>query len=293
MDESLKEARSTYRALVYLCGLYVLSLVCIIAKGGDNATISFWGIPLPGVGMLTFVIALGFVFLNLKLAAQLNHIRLILPFGEDEYLAVKHSPWELFSRGWRLSTCVKYVEFLVIFLALGLLTERVSEASRLIAACYFLVNLGIFYYSTIQLWLFRINLRSYERINHLPGDPRFYEPGHDCPDESWTAGQHDSRGGPSDDIADDLSDEEKYLLLSVGKDGNIFVLSTDQTGKWVETGTEKFREVTTPGYAAKYRDALDTLIDRQLVRHKSGAHYSLTGSGWDLKTSLARTLTNT
>jgi hypothetical protein len=78
-----------------------------------------------------------------------------------------------------------------------------------------------------------------------------------------------------------LSSEEINILAAAGKAGDIYLLETQQ-GDLVRAGIEDFYDPDDPAFAAAYVEALESLVERRLVRYKSGQLYNLTGSGFKL-----------
>ena len=78
----------------------------------------------------------------------------------------------------------------------------------------------------------------------------------------------------------DLSDEEQELLIEAGRrGGQLALLSAGQLpGAIVGIGGVKFN--SDPARAARYRDALHSLVRRGYVEHRGGIAYTLTGAGY-------------
>jgi hypothetical protein len=84
-----------------------------------------------------------------------------------------------------------------------------------------------------------------------------------------------------------FSDEELTLLSAAAatKSGEIYVLSSAQTGEFVAVGEEHFFDPEDAAIAAAYIEALQSFQacrPRPLVRHEKGVLYKLTGSGFKL-----------
>jgi class 3 adenylate cyclase len=77
-----------------------------------------------------------------------------------------------------------------------------------------------------------------------------------------------------------FSDEETELLICAAGDGEIVVMSTDETSDWVRAGARDFFDGSDRAVAALYLEALDSLRRRGLVRHSGGVLYELTGTGF-------------
>lgn len=77
-----------------------------------------------------------------------------------------------------------------------------------------------------------------------------------------------------------LSQEELTLLTHAAEDGEIFVHSSDETGRWIEAGSHHFMNEADPALAASYLDALEALLLRRFARHEGGDLFQLTGEGF-------------
>lgn len=77
-----------------------------------------------------------------------------------------------------------------------------------------------------------------------------------------------------------LSAEEIEILISAAEDGEISLLSSDETGAWVCSGNRDFMDPSDRAVAAMYVEALKSLCRRELVTHAGGIAYDLTGSGF-------------
>jgi hypothetical protein len=77
-----------------------------------------------------------------------------------------------------------------------------------------------------------------------------------------------------------LSAEEIEILISAAEDGEISLLSSDETGEWVCAGNRDFTDLSDRAIAAMYVEALKSLCRRELVTHAGGIAYDLTGSGF-------------
>jgi hypothetical protein len=86
-----------------------------------------------------------------------------------------------------------------------------------------------------------------------------------------------------------LSPEEMEILIAAeANNGEISVLSTDETAAWVRAGRHDFIDLSDRAVAATYRDGLRSLIRRGLVEHSGGSAYDLTGSGFAKARELKR-----
>ena len=86
----------------------------------------------------------------------------------------------------------------------------------------------------------------------------------------------------------DLSQEELELLECAAEQGQIVILSTQQTGEFVSAGSEHFLLDEDPAMAARYLEALDSLCRRGLARHEVEVLYRLTGTGFKIARAITR-----
>ena len=91
-----------------------------------------------------------------------------------------------------------------------------------------------------------------------------------------------------DPIQADWSEEELILLSECAQDGEIAVLSSDETGKWIRAGRRDFDDQSDPAVAALYVDALNSLCKRDLAAHEGGILYKLTGKGFKIARALKK-----
>ncbi len=81
-----------------------------------------------------------------------------------------------------------------------------------------------------------------------------------------------------------LSNEEKILVLAIGsaRQPYIWLVKTLATGAYVQAGETKFFEADDPSYAAAYRDAFCSLIEKGLLEPfgDKGA-YQLSKKGYE------------
>lgn len=82
--------------------------------------------------------------------------------------------------------------------------------------------------------------------------------------------------------ASSLRQEEHDLLVRARERGELHVLSTGQIGKFVAVGSVNYVDPHDPPVAARYRDALDSLCRRGLVRLEGGVLYRLTAEGFQV-----------
>jgi hypothetical protein len=84
-----------------------------------------------------------------------------------------------------------------------------------------------------------------------------------------------------------LSPTELHVLRNVPDDGMIELLNSPQA-PFLRLGRKTLPSASEydPASAARYLDALESLQDRGLLRHKGGVLFSLTGRGFDLRKGL-------
>lgn len=83
-----------------------------------------------------------------------------------------------------------------------------------------------------------------------------------------------------------LTNEEIALLLSAADSGELVIIDTHQTEKWVRAGIHDFLDPTDPAFAAIHVDALESLCNRRFARYEGGILYMLTGTGFKIARSL-------
>ena len=76
-----------------------------------------------------------------------------------------------------------------------------------------------------------------------------------------------------------LTAAELELLYHAKETGKICILST-LAGKWIQAGEKDFVNSEDISYAAKYREALGSLLEKKLVTHDGGILYRLTYTGF-------------
>ena len=76
--------------------------------------------------------------------------------------------------------------------------------------------------------------------------------------------------------------EEELLVAATGAGGDVYILTTDQTGPFVMAGNSSYVDPQDPSIAATYRNALQNLISAGYVRQEnaSAMHFTLTDNGW-------------
>ena len=83
-----------------------------------------------------------------------------------------------------------------------------------------------------------------------------------------------------------FSEEEIELLIAAAERGELFIHSSDQTGKWVRSGASDFINVEDPEVAARYLDAFESLQASGLIRYDEGNLFVLTGRGFKVAREL-------
>jgi hypothetical protein len=87
-----------------------------------------------------------------------------------------------------------------------------------------------------------------------------------------------------------LTQDEMDLLVQASRKGDIYLISTDQIGVYVEADNRAYMDETDPAFAATYVEALESLVRRRLARFEDGELYSLTGTGFRLARALKASL---
>lgn len=77
-----------------------------------------------------------------------------------------------------------------------------------------------------------------------------------------------------------LTVQEMELLADAQQGGGIHVMRS-QAGSWVRAGNKDFLNLEDKAYTAKYLDALDSLMEKKLVKHDRGQWYPLTSTGFE------------
>jgi hypothetical protein len=95
-------------------------------------------------------------------------------------------------------------------------------------------------------------------------------------------------GRLTQEAARQLTDIECELLHSVGDDGELQIIATEEIGRWVRTGGKDFLKEQDAAHAAKFADAVQTLMNKGLFRHEAGILYCLTGTGWQEKQDIEK-----
>lgn len=78
-----------------------------------------------------------------------------------------------------------------------------------------------------------------------------------------------------------LSAAEAEILLAAIDAGtrDIYILETDQSGKWVRAGRADYIDKDDLSVAPTYREALEHLVALGYVRHEKASHFTLTSKG--------------
>lgn len=92
----------------------------------------------------------------------------------------------------------------------------------------------------------------------------------------------------ADPMQSDWSEEELILLSACAQDGELFIHSSDEMGRYVEAGRQHFYDESDPAVAAFYLDALNSLRQRGLVGLEGGSLFKLTGRGFKIARALKR-----
>lgn len=83
-----------------------------------------------------------------------------------------------------------------------------------------------------------------------------------------------------------LDDDEQKILISALKHGGmIYIIETNQTGKFLQIGDEDFVQNEDPEIRVAYLEILDNFLRSGMVRQESPKAYSLTKSGFQLAKS--------
>lgn len=83
-----------------------------------------------------------------------------------------------------------------------------------------------------------------------------------------------------------FSAEEIELLIAAADRGELLILSSDLTGKWVRVGALDFMNFEDPEVAARYLEAFDFLRAVGVIRYEAGDLYVLTGRGFKVAREL-------
>ena len=85
----------------------------------------------------------------------------------------------------------------------------------------------------------------------------------------------------------DLTTEEREIVKATLRLGHIWIRASENVGEFVETGGRTFcRQPDDTQYTKQYRNALNTLITRGIVRHVAANQYVLTTIGLEVKKKL-------
>jgi tetratricopeptide (TPR) repeat protein len=84
-----------------------------------------------------------------------------------------------------------------------------------------------------------------------------------------------------------FSEEETDILISaLGSQGTIYLLETDQTGKFLQISDRDYLDDKKPEFRISYLEALDKLIERNLVRQETERWFVLNKIGFEYAHSL-------
>ena len=85
-----------------------------------------------------------------------------------------------------------------------------------------------------------------------------------------------------------LNQIETDILINAPKSGEIILMETDQTGRFLLLGGQAFPDPNNcdPALAARYLEALESLQSRGLVRWDQDELYLLTAAGFDIRDRL-------
>ena len=83
-----------------------------------------------------------------------------------------------------------------------------------------------------------------------------------------------------------LREEEEEILVAAADRGEVVVLSSEQTGKWVAAGSFDFLNEADPEANARYLEAFESLLGRHFLRHDEGNLYVLTPNGFEIAREL-------
>lgn len=79
-----------------------------------------------------------------------------------------------------------------------------------------------------------------------------------------------------------LSRQAKEILEASKGRGEVFLLRSAGSGKWVASGSKHFFDPRNPSVTAAYLDGLRELQTKGIVVHDSGNHYRVTVAGQEL-----------
>jgi hypothetical protein len=92
--------------------------------------------------------------------------------------------------------------------------------------------------------------------------------------------------GPLGSSDPSFTPEEVDLLVAGADRGELIVLSSEQTGKWVAVGANDYLDEADPAFARSYIDALRALCRRGLAEHDEGNLFLLTAQGFRVARAL-------
>ena len=79
-----------------------------------------------------------------------------------------------------------------------------------------------------------------------------------------------------------LSRQAQEILEAAKGRGEVFLLRSASSGKWVASGSRHFFDPRNPSVSAAYLEGLRELQSKGIVVHDSGNHYRLTVAGPEL-----------
>ena len=80
-----------------------------------------------------------------------------------------------------------------------------------------------------------------------------------------------------------LSLQAKEILDAAKGRGEVFLLRSSGTSKWVATGSHHFFDHRNPAVTAAYLQGFRELQSRGLLVHDVGNHYKLVVQNWELR----------
>lgn len=79
-----------------------------------------------------------------------------------------------------------------------------------------------------------------------------------------------------------LSRQAKEILEAARGRGEVFLLRSASSGKWVSSGSRHFFDPRNPSVTAAYLEGLQELQSKGIVVHDSGNHYRVMVAGQEL-----------
>jgi hypothetical protein len=87
--------------------------------------------------------------------------------------------------------------------------------------------------------------------------------------------------------AENLTTEQRDLLLAAAKSGEFQVVKTQQRRPWIRSGGKNFSDDKDPAFNARYFKAFELLRSYGLIEHDDGVAYLLTADGFEIAYNLA------